>query len=221
MRRFAPLTPEQWTPEQQKVVDAIIAGPRGAVGGPFPTWLRCPELAARLQELGEYIRFKRALPVKFVSIAILVTARHWQCQYEWDHHSKTAAKAGIPDQAIACILATSGRTTCRLTSWPSTTSVARCTATAPSPTRIRRRQGGARRGRRGRADRDLRLLQHDGDGAERLRRAAGQRRIHDVSMTRPPLSRKPLRLSHPPAKMIPVIGVKTGETGGMPWATIP
>ena len=40
-----------------------------------------------------------------MSIAILVTARHWQCQYEWDHHSKTAAKAGIPDQAIACILA--------------------------------------------------------------------------------------------------------------------
>ncbi len=105
MPRFAPLTPEQWTPEQQKVADAIIAGPRGAVGGPFPTWLRCPELASRLQELGEYIRFKRALPVKFVSIAILVTARHWQCQYEWDHHSKTAAKAGIPDQAIACILA--------------------------------------------------------------------------------------------------------------------
>ena len=105
MPRFAPVTPEQWTAGQQKVADAIIAGPRGAVGGPFPTWLRCPELASRLQELGEYIRFKRALPVNFVSIAILVTARHWQCQYEWDHHSKTAAKAGISQRAIARILA--------------------------------------------------------------------------------------------------------------------
>ena len=105
MARFAPLTPEQWTPEQREVADAIIAGPRGAVGGPFPTWLRCPELAARLQELGEYIRFKRALPVNFVSIAILVTARHWKCQYEWDHHSKTAAKAGLSQRAIGRILA--------------------------------------------------------------------------------------------------------------------
>jgi 4-carboxymuconolactone decarboxylase len=104
MARFAPLTPDQWTPEQKKVAEAIIAGPRGAVGGPFPTWLRCPELAARLQELGEYIRFKRALPVKFVSIAILTTARHWKCQYEWDFHSKTAAKAGISQRTIDRIL---------------------------------------------------------------------------------------------------------------------
>ena len=105
MPRFAEIKPEQWTPEQREVADAIVRGPRGAVGGPFPTWLRCPELAARLQELGEYIRFKRALPVKFVSIAILLTARHWKCQYEWDHHSKTALEAGIPQAAIDQILA--------------------------------------------------------------------------------------------------------------------
>ena len=100
MPRFAPLTPEQWTPEQQKVADAIISGPRGAVGGPFPTWFRRPELASRIQQLGEYIRFQRALPVKLVSIAILLTARHWKCQYEWDHHSKTALKAGLSERAI-------------------------------------------------------------------------------------------------------------------------
>lgn len=105
MPRFPEITPEQWTPEQREVADAIVRGPRGAVGGPFPTWLRCPELAARLQELGEYIRFKRKLPVNFVSIAILTTARHWKCQFEWDYHSKTAAKAGISLHAIGRILA--------------------------------------------------------------------------------------------------------------------
>ena len=105
MPRFVPVTPEHYTAAQRAVADAIIAGPRGAVGHPFLTWLQCPELAARLQELGEYIRFKRALPVNFVSIAILVTARHWKCQFEWDYHSKTAAKVGISQRAIERILA--------------------------------------------------------------------------------------------------------------------
>ena len=100
MARFAPLTPDQWTPEQKKVAEAIIAGPRGAVGGPFPTWFRRPALAARIQELGEYIRFQRELQVKLVSIAILMTARHWKCQYEWDFHSKTALNAGLSERAI-------------------------------------------------------------------------------------------------------------------------
>lgn len=105
MPRFVKLTPEQWTPEQRAVADAIVAGPRGAVGGPFPTWLRRPELASRIQKLGEYIRFQRELPVKLVSIAILLTARHWNCQYEWDHHSKTAEKAGLSQRTIDRILA--------------------------------------------------------------------------------------------------------------------
>lgn len=105
MPRFVKLAPEQWTPEQREVADAIVAGPRGAVGGPFPTWLRRPELASRIQKLGEYIRYQRELPVKFVSIAILLTARHWNCQYEWDHHSKTAAKAGLSQRTIDRILA--------------------------------------------------------------------------------------------------------------------
>ena len=105
MSRFDELPPESWTAEQRTVADEIAAGPRGAVGGPFPTWLRRPELASRIQKLGEYIRFQRELPIKFVSIAILLTARHWKCQYEWDFHSKTALKAGLSQRAIDRILA--------------------------------------------------------------------------------------------------------------------
>ncbi len=105
MARFDALPPEKYTDAQRKIAEEIAAGPRGAVGGPFPTWLRRPELASRIQKLGEYIRFQRALPIKFVSIAILMTARHWQCQYEWDFHTKTALKAGISQRTIDRILA--------------------------------------------------------------------------------------------------------------------
>jgi 4-carboxymuconolactone decarboxylase len=105
MARFDDLPPEKYTADQRKVAEAIAAGPRGAVGGPFPTWLRRPELASRIADLGEYIRFQRILPIKYVSIAILMTARHWQCQYEWDFHTKTAREAGISQRAIDRILA--------------------------------------------------------------------------------------------------------------------
>ncbi|MGD8810942.1 MAG: carboxymuconolactone decarboxylase family protein, partial [Gammaproteobacteria bacterium] len=77
MARFDDLPPEKYTADQRKVAEAIAAGPRGAVGGPFPTRLRRPELASRIADLGEYIRFQRILPIKYVSIAILMTARHW------------------------------------------------------------------------------------------------------------------------------------------------
>jgi len=105
MARFDDLPPERYTDAQRAVAEEIAAGPRGAVGGPFPTWLRRPALASRIQKLGEYIRFQRELPIEYVSIAILMTARHWKCQYEWDFHTKTALKAGISQRTIDRILA--------------------------------------------------------------------------------------------------------------------
>src|SRR2546428_14174422 len=66
--RFPVLTPDQMTPEQAKLVQALLAGPRGggdagpeAVGailkrGPFNSWLRSPELRDRLETVCGYVR---------------------------------------------------------------------------------------------------------------------------------------------------------------------
>ena len=54
--RFVPMTPDQMSPEQKAIAAAIVAT-RGNMGGPFDAWLRDPELADRLQKLGEQIRF--------------------------------------------------------------------------------------------------------------------------------------------------------------------
>ena len=62
MPRLAPLDLNKLTPEQKKVADAIVAGPRGGLRGPFEPWLRRPELADRAQKLGEYCRFNNSLP---------------------------------------------------------------------------------------------------------------------------------------------------------------
>ena len=49
MPRLAPLDLDKLTPEQKKVADAITAGPRGGLRGPFEPWLRSPLLADRAQ----------------------------------------------------------------------------------------------------------------------------------------------------------------------------
>lgn len=119
-RRFA-LTPlTEMTPEQRAVADAIMKGPRAAVGSPaaaagatslsspFNVWNRRPELADRLQRVGEYIRFKSSLPARLNEFAILIVARQWTAQYEWFAHHRLAMAGGL-NPAIAEDLA-NGRT---------------------------------------------------------------------------------------------------------------
>src|SRR4051812_38188805 len=109
-RRFA-LTPyTEMTPEQRAVADAIRTGPRASVGSPatapgatslsspFNVWNRRPELADRLQKVGEYIRFRSSLPARLNEFAILVTARRWDSQYEWFAHHRLAMAGGLAPQ---------------------------------------------------------------------------------------------------------------------------
>jgi 4-carboxymuconolactone decarboxylase len=118
--RFPILPPDQLTPEQQKLVQALLAGPRGggeatpeAVAamikrGPFNAWLRSPELGERMQAVGEHIRYKSSLPLRLNEFAILITARYWTSQYEWYAHHPLAMKAGL-DPKVAADLAANKR----------------------------------------------------------------------------------------------------------------
>ncbi|MCC7426780.1 MAG: carboxymuconolactone decarboxylase family protein [Alphaproteobacteria bacterium] len=96
-------TRETLSPAQQQVWDAIASGPRGGVRGPFLALLHSPELANRVQHLGEYLRYGSTLPPRLSELAILVTARAWTCQYEWFAHEPHALKAGLPQRVIDSI----------------------------------------------------------------------------------------------------------------------
>jgi 4-carboxymuconolactone decarboxylase len=93
-------TPELMTPEQRRVYDAIMKGPRGTLVGPLRAALHRPELADKWQQLGELLRYRTSLPPNISEIAVLVTARRWNCQVEWHMHAIAAAKAGIPAEVI-------------------------------------------------------------------------------------------------------------------------
>jgi 4-carboxymuconolactone decarboxylase len=96
-----PLFPtDTMTPEQQRVHDAVVAGPRGELRGPLRAVLHRPELADKMQQLGELLRYRTSLPLQFSEIAILVTAQRWRCQLEWHLHKGFALKAGVAETVI-------------------------------------------------------------------------------------------------------------------------
>lgn len=103
MPRLAPLDLNALTPEQQAVADAIKAGPRGGLRGPFEAWLRSPGLADTAQRLGEHCRFHTALPADLAELAILMTGKHWQAQFEFWAHARLAARAGLSAGIIEAV----------------------------------------------------------------------------------------------------------------------
>ena len=93
------------TPEQQKEKQELAAEEfrrlRGVEPfGPFIDLLVSPELMTRVSALGEYLRYRSSLPPRLSEFAILITAAHWQQQFEWDIHAPIALKAGVPQPVI-------------------------------------------------------------------------------------------------------------------------
>ena len=108
--RFKPLTYDEMTPAQKTMLEHLFAGPRGGANGPFNVLLRSPEIGDLGQEFGASTRFKSSLPQKLYELAILVTARHWTSQYEWQAHHRSALQAGL-SPAIADAIAEGRRPT--------------------------------------------------------------------------------------------------------------
>jgi 4-carboxymuconolactone decarboxylase len=102
--RLPPIPPERMTDAQKKAVEEFRAARNAEVGGPFAPLLRSPEVMNRARAMGDYLRFKSVLPPRLSEFAILITARHWTQNYEWDAHSRIALQAGLP-QAVLDALA--------------------------------------------------------------------------------------------------------------------
>lgn len=103
MPRLPDIDPEKLSPEQKKVHDAIMSGPRGVVQGPLRVWLESPELADRAQALGAFCRYGTSLPARLSELAILVTGAHWLAGFEWHVHAPIAIKAGLNAAAVEAI----------------------------------------------------------------------------------------------------------------------
>ena len=88
--RFKPLSYDEMAPAQKTMIEHLFAGPRAGANGPFNVLLRSPEMGDLAQQFGASTRFSSSLPQRLYELAILVTARHWTSQYEWQAHHRSA-----------------------------------------------------------------------------------------------------------------------------------
>jgi len=103
--RLPPIPAEQLTDAQKKAVAEFVAARKVDPSGPFIPMLRSPEVMNRARAMGDYLRYNSVLPPRLSEFAILITARRWTQNYEWDAHASLAAKGGLSAEIISALAA--------------------------------------------------------------------------------------------------------------------
>ncbi|MGO8918627.1 MAG: carboxymuconolactone decarboxylase family protein [Stellaceae bacterium] len=101
--RFKPLTWDEMNPAQKAMTEHVLAGKRGSMNGPYNVLLRSPQMGDFAQQFGAYTRFDSSIPHKLNELAILMTARFWNSQYEWLAHHKYGLAAGLSPALIDAV----------------------------------------------------------------------------------------------------------------------
>jgi 4-carboxymuconolactone decarboxylase len=101
--RMPPIPPDKMTDAQKKAAEAFSEGRGYAVRGPFVPLIRSPEVMLRAKAMGDYLRFKSVLGSRLNEMVILITAREWSQQYEWQAHYAIAIKEGLKPEIAAAI----------------------------------------------------------------------------------------------------------------------
>lgn len=101
--RMPPLPPSQLTDAQRKAAEEFKAVRKTDVFGPFVPLLRSPDLMNRARAMGDYLRFNSSLSPRLSELVILITARKWSQNYEWDVHQPLALAGGLAPAIAAAI----------------------------------------------------------------------------------------------------------------------
>lgn len=99
--RFPQLTLEQLTPAQRPVGEKIMKVSSVGLAGPYNPMIRSPEMAQRMYDLLDYLRWHTSVPTRLNEFAILIQGRLWRSQVEWYAHYPLAIKAGLSEQVAA------------------------------------------------------------------------------------------------------------------------
>jgi 4-carboxymuconolactone decarboxylase len=117
--RFMPLKYADLTAEQKALVETYQTKARTMVGGAGPFDIDSKKMAAsesstnyigvRSPALADsviksiYILRGGVVPRRLQEIAVLLTARHWNAQFEWWSHLRQAREAGLGEELITAI----------------------------------------------------------------------------------------------------------------------
>ena len=97
---------DELSPEAQAAYDRIAApGNENLRGlrGPGGIQFHSPELSRHARPLNRYLRFEAGLGGRLRELAILVTARELNSQFEWAAHEHEARREGVPPELIEIV----------------------------------------------------------------------------------------------------------------------
>ena len=102
-----PLPRREELDEAGRAIYDRLADPEGGslrgLRGPGGITLQSPGLARHTRALNQYLRFEAGLGGRLRELAILVTARELDSQFEWAAHEAEARREGVPDRVIETI----------------------------------------------------------------------------------------------------------------------
>ncbi|PXY18908.1 carboxymuconolactone decarboxylase family protein [Prauserella muralis] len=111
--RLPRLAPAELTPEQTRLYQQIVEGPRqqhasffpvaddeGILSGPYRAMLLSPGIGAALEQVGVAVRYRSLLPSWARELAILTVACHCRSDVEWRAHEELARASGLPEVTI-------------------------------------------------------------------------------------------------------------------------
>jgi len=98
-----PVIPAEKLSEAQKkaVQDYKDLRKQDLVGPPWSVMLRVPDLVVPSLQIRLHNLNNSALSPKLTELAILIAARQWTNNFEWNAHSSLAAKAGLSPTIVA------------------------------------------------------------------------------------------------------------------------
>ncbi len=100
--RMPPLPTAELNEQQTQALADFVAA-RGQPTGPWIALLRSPELMTRMRGLSDYLRFESAVPGWLRELVILMTARQWGQNYEWNAHYPIAIDEGLSSEMARAI----------------------------------------------------------------------------------------------------------------------
>jgi len=96
--RLPPIPKDKWSPDLQKATAT-----RGALVGPWIPLSRSPEVMGLMMDMRTHVAQRSLLSNALTEMAILIAAREWTQQFEWNAHEPAAVRAGLKPEIISAI----------------------------------------------------------------------------------------------------------------------
>lgn len=101
--RMPEIPADRLTPAQKQAADEFLAARKTPVFGPFVPLIRSPELMTAARGMGDYLRYKSTLEPRISEFVILIVAREWTQDLEWQVHQPIALKAGLKPEIVQAV----------------------------------------------------------------------------------------------------------------------